>query len=149
MGAFKELEIEQADQVEAKATDSAKLDKILDEFAQLERNRKFSGVFRIASAIRDFENRIGPFIDPIKIEIDWAKVEQKLEGPHEQVALHWMKAFWAGHLPSESNALSVLWKTDCKIKEAIVCALAETTFASYVLHERFRMPKAAWEFPRK
>lgn len=114
-----------------------------NEYELLERNRKFAAVFRVARAVHNFENRIGPYIDPIKTEIDWLKIEQELKSTDEEVALHWMRALWKGEMPVGSHALSTLWRTDCKIKEAIVCALAESTFANYVLDERYRSPKMA------
>jgi hypothetical protein len=116
-------------------------DKMKDEYELLERNRKFAAVFRIARAVRDFENRLGTHIDPVKVEIDWPKIGEELNSSDEEVALHWMQALWEGEIPAGSQALATLWKTDCKIKEAIVCALAESTFANYVLDERYRSPK--------
>ena len=116
--------------------------KMQNEYELLERNRKFAAVFRIARAVRDFENRLGPHIDPVKVEIHWPKIEEELKDSDEEVvALHWMRALWSGEIPSGSQALATLWKTDCKIKEAIVCALAESTFANYVLDESYRSPK--------
>jgi len=112
------------------------------EYELLERNRKFAAVLRVARAARDFETRLASAIDPVKVEINWPKIEGELRCGSEQVAFHWMKAFWEGAIPDGSNALSFLWMTDCKIKEAIVCAMAESTFANYVLDERYRTPRA-------
>ena len=116
--------------------------KAQDEFELLERNRKFAAVFRIASAVHNFENRLRPYIDPVKVEIDWPKIIKELTGTDDEVALHWMQALWSGEIPAGSQALSTLWKTDCKIKEAIVCALVESTFTNYVLDERYRTPRS-------
>jgi len=113
------------------------------EYELLERNRKFAAVMRVARAVHDFETRLASLIDPVKIVIDWPKIEDELRSGSEQVALHWMKAFWEGSIPAGSNALSILWMTDCHIKEAIVCAMAESTFANYVLDERYRTPRLA------
>jgi len=116
--------------------------KIETEYELLERNRKFAAVLRVARAVDDFETRLAPSIDPVKVEIDWPKIEDRLRCGSEQVAFHWMKAFWEGAIPEGSNALSFLWMTDCKIKEAIVCAIAECTFANYVLDEKYRTPRS-------
>ena len=107
----------------------------------LERNRKFSAVFRVARSIDGFERRIQPHIDQVKSEVTWQEIEAELKSGSEEIALHWMKAFWTGEIPQGSKALSLLWLTDCKIKEAIVCAVAESTFSNYVLTERYRTPK--------
>jgi hypothetical protein len=111
------------------------------EYELLERNRKFAAVMRVARAVHDFETRLAPLIDPVKVAIDWPKIEDELRSGSEQVALHWMKAFWDGSIPVGSNALSILWMTDCHI--AIVCAMAESTFANYVLDEGYRTPRSA------
>ena len=85
---------------------------------------------------------LSPFgILKINKEIDWPKIEVELNGADDEMALHWMKAFWSGDLPADSKAIATLWKIDCKIKEAIVCALAESTFANYVLDVRYRTPR--------
>lgn len=112
------------------------------EYEILERNRKFAAVLRVARAVRDFETRLAPLIDPVKVEINWPKLEEELSGGSEQVALDWMKAFWDGSLQPGSRGISLLWLTDFPIKEAIVCAIAESSFSSYVLDERYRTPKA-------
>lgn len=112
-----------------------------DEYELLDRNRKFAAVVRVARAVHNFETRLSHMIDPVKVEINWLKLEEELGGGSEQVAFDWMKAFWEGVLPQNSNAISMLWLTDCQIKEAIVCAIAESTFANYVLDQRYRTPK--------
>jgi len=112
-----------------------------DEYELLDRNRKFAAVLRVARAVHDFEKRLAPLIDPVKVEINWLKLEEEMGGGSEQVALDWMKAFWEGSLPPGSNAISMLWLTDCHIKEAIVCAIAESAFSNYVLDEKYRTPR--------
>lgn len=117
--------------------------KMQTEYELLDRNRKFAAVFRVASAISDFETRIASHIDPVHTQVDWEKLAEALLSADELVALDWMRAFWIGTMPADSQVLSQLWRTDCKIKEAIVCALAEWSFANYVLDERYRTPRAA------
>jgi hypothetical protein len=56
------------------------------EYELLERNRKFAAVIRVDRAVRDFETRLAPLIDPVKVEIDWLKLEEELGGGSEQVA---------------------------------------------------------------
>ena len=106
------------------------------QYELLERNRKLAAVLRVARAVHDFETRLAPLIDPVKVEINWEKLEEELGRGSEHVALRWMQAFWFGSFPANSSALRMLWLTDCKIKEAIVCALAESTYSNYVLDER-------------
>lgn len=119
------------------------LDKMKNEYELLETNRKFAAVLRIAKAVRDFENRLRTHIVQENAVINWEKIEGELTSGSEEVALAWMKALWTGEMSPGSNALSMLWITDSKIKEAIVCALAESTFSNYVLDERYRTVKAA------
>jgi hypothetical protein len=113
---------------------------VQNEYGMLERNRKFAAVFRIAKAVDGFERRLAQHIDPVKVEINWPKIEEELTNPSERVALHWMQALTSGEFPSGSKAISLLWVTDGKIKEAIVCALVESAFAGYVLDERYLRP---------
>jgi hypothetical protein len=149
MGGFKRIELEEVDRAEVSsapspaAEESADFDRLKSEYDLLERNRKFAAVLRVARAVHDFERRLALHIDPVRAEIDWPKVEAELTRGSEEVALHWMKALWTGTVPPGSRALAMLWMTDCHIKEAIVCAIAESTFANYVLEERYRTPKAA------
>ena len=116
------------------------LAKIQNEYELLDRNRKFAAVFRIAKAVDGFDRRLSPHIDPVKVEINWLKIEEELTAGSERVALHWMQALSTGEFPSGTNAISFLWVTDGKIKEAVVCALVESAFAGYVLDERYLRP---------
>jgi hypothetical protein len=119
------------------------LEKLKSEHERLETNRKFSAVVRVARSIRDFETRLKLHINQEDATVDWERIDSELTSGSEQVALSWMKAFWTGDLPPGSNALSMLWITDSKIKEAIGCALAENTFSTYVLEEWYRTVKAS------
>lgn len=125
------------------------LQKVQNEYELLDRNRKFQAVFRIAKAVDGFERRLSPHIDPVKVEINWPKIEEELTAGSERVALHWMQALFSGEFPVGTNAISFLWVTDGKIKEAIVCALVESAFAGYVLDERYlRPPKPTASRPK-
>lgn len=119
------------------------LTKIESKYELLDRNRKFAAVFRVASAVDRFEKRLAPFIDPVAAEINWEKFDEELTSGSERVALDWMRGIWTGEFPSGSKALSMLWITDCKLKEAIICALSESVYAIYVLHEGYRTPRLA------
>lgn len=112
-------------------------EKVQSEYELLERNRKFAAVFRIAKAVDGFDRRLSPHIDPVKAEINWPKIEEELTSGSERIALHWMKALMSGEFPADSNAISMLWTIDGRIKEAIVCAFVESSFAGYVLDERY------------
>ena len=116
---------------------------VQNEYETLDRNRKFQAVYRIAKAVDGFDQRLAPHIDPGKVDINWVKIEEELTAGSERVAFHWMKAFSAGEFPEGTISISHLWAVDGKIKEAIVCALAEFAFAGYVLDDRYlRPPKA-------
>ena len=68
------------------------LAKAQNENELLDRNRKFAAVFRIAKAVDGFDRRLAPHIDPVKIEINWPKIDEELTAGSERVALHWMQA---------------------------------------------------------
>ena len=119
------------------------LEKMNSEYELLETNRKFAAVLRVARAVHDFESRLQPYIVQENTQINLEKIERELTSGSEEFALFWMKAFWTGEMPPGTNAFSMLWLTDSRIKEAIVCALAESSFSNYVLDERYRTVKAA------
>lgn len=116
------------------------LEKIKTDHDLLDRNRRFAAVLRIAKAVDGFDQRLSAHIDPVKVEINWPKIEEELTTGSERVALHWMQALSSGEFPAGTNAIALLWVTDGKIKEAIVCALVESAFAGYVLDERYLRP---------
>ena len=118
------------------------LEKMKTEYEKLEINRKFAAVLRVAMAVDKFELRLGPHISQESKHINWEPIERELTSGSEEIALHWMRAFWTGQLEG-TKAISMLWLTDSWIKEAIVCAMAESTFSTYVLDERYRTVKAA------
>lgn len=102
-----------------------------------DKKRKLAAIRRIAKAVTNHDERVLPYLEPVNLTVSWEDLERELKGSDDDTALQWMKALWFEKTPENSDSFLKLWAIDIHLKEAIILALAEDAFATYLINDFF------------